>query len=261
MRPLSPQAAALRPLQLYDHRPWPLPKAPWVMWMSWQDLLFLHWPVPPETLRPHLPGGLELDTFDGQAWLGAVPFRMADVRPRGIPPLPGLSYFPELNLRTYVRVPGETHGGKPGVWFFSLDAANPLAVRGARSSFHLPYFDARMQVLRQGAAVDYTSRRTHRRAPPAEFRARYRPSGPVYLAQPGSLEAWLTERYCLYSAQGERLWRGHIHHARWPLQPAEVTLEANTLAEGWGLHLPGAPALAHFARRIDMVAWTLERVR
>ena len=238
------------------HRPWPLPHRPWVLAMQWHDLLFMHWPLPAAVLRPYIPSALVLETFDGAAWLGIVPFRMAGTRPRFVPPLPWVSAFPELNVRTYV-----TAEGKPGVWFFSLDASNPLAVRGARALFHLPYYDAIMQVEHDGSVVRYTSTRTHRRAPGATFAGRYRPSGPVLYAAADSLDYWLTERYCLYAADRRgRVWRGNIHHARWPLQPAEADIECNTMADQLQLRLPSGAPLLHFARRLDVVAWTLETV-
>src|SRR5687768_422375 len=194
----------------YPHRPWPLPRSPWAMFMRWHELLFMHWAVPAEALRPFIPASLKLDTFDGRAYVGIVPFRMSGVRARLLPPVPGTSAFPELNVRTYVTI-----GGKPGVWFFSLDAANKLAVRGARWLFHLAYFDATMRCTRGDAAegggdwVNYQSTRTHRSAPAAEFTARYRPTGSVFAARPGTLDYFLTERYCLYSAdRAGRVHRG-----------------------------------------------------
>lgn len=241
-------------LQSASHRPWPRPQRPWVMTMQWHDLLFAHWPLQPEVLRPLIPPVLEIDTFDGSAWLGIVPFRMAGVRPHYVPELPWLSAFPELNVRTYV-----TAGGKPGVWFFSLDAANPLAVRGARTVFHLPYFDARMRCSADGERIRYSSYRAHRKASGATLGMRYGPTGPVRLALPGSLDAWLTERYCLYAANHRgTVWRGEIHHRRWPLQPAEIEIEHNTMAEQLRLVLPAHPPLVHFARRLDVVAWGLD---
>ena len=240
------------------------------MAMRWHDLLFLHWPVPAAALRPLVPPGLELQTFDGSAWLGVVPFRMTGIRHRLGPPLPWLSAFPELNLRTYVATPG---GGHPGVWFFSLDAANPVAVRVARWQFNLPYFDARMTCVPDlavgghggGAAgaspdagVRYQSVRTHRGAPPATFVGRYRPTGPPALAATGTIDHWLTERYCLYAADARgTVRRGDIHHVPWPLQPAEAEVERNTVADAIGVRLPDVPPLLHFARRLDVDAWTL----
>src|SRR5918998_4467566 len=155
-----------------EHRTYPLPEGTWALGMSWRDLLFMHWPVRADSLRPLVPPALKLDTFDGNAWLGVVPFRMTGVRPRFVPPVPALSNFPEINLRTYV-----TAGGIPGIWFFSLDAHNPVAVRLARATFHLPYFDARMSCRPSDDGLLYRSARTHRGAPPAEFAARYEPSG------------------------------------------------------------------------------------
>jgi uncharacterized protein len=236
------------------HRPWPRPVRPWAMAMQWHDLLFAHWPVPAAVLQPFIPPPLELEAFDGTAWLGVVPFRMEGVRPRAVPEVPWLSAFAELNVRTYV-----TADGKPGVWFFSLDAANPVAVRAARTLFHLPYFDARMACRARGETIDYTSIRTHRGAPGATLAMRYRPTGAAQEASPGSIDGWLTNRYCLYaSSRRGRVWRGEIDHAPWPLQPAEAEIERNTMANQLGLALPGHPPLLHFARRLDVVAWTLD---
>jgi hypothetical protein len=221
--------------------------------MTWHDLLFVHWPFEAATLRPLVPAALELDLHEGQAWLGVVPFRMTGVRARWTPALPWFSAFPELNVRTYVRA-----GGKPGVWFFSLDAANPVAVRGARWCFHLPYFDARMRCERSGEDVHYSSVRTHRGAPGAAFVARYRPAGALARAQPGSIDHWLTARYCLYAVgRAGRLFRGDIHHLPWPLEAAEAEVEVNTMASPLGVNLPAGAPLLHFARRLDVVAWSL----
>lgn len=220
---------------------------------TWRDLLFAHWTVETEALRLLVPAGLELDTFEGQAWIGVVPFRMTGIRPRGLPPLPWLSAFPELNVRTYVTV-----GGKPGVCFFSLDAANPIAVAAARRWFHLPYMNAAMTCRADGDAIEYSSRRTHRGAPAAEFRARYGPTGPVALAERGSLTHWLTERYCLYTTDTQkRVLRAEVHHEPWPLQPAAAEIAANTMASAAGIPLPNEPPLLHFARRLDVHIWSL----
>ena len=235
------------------HRPWPVPDRPWAGFMRWHELLFIHWPVPAASLRPFLPPGLELDTFDGDAWLGIVPFRMSGCRVRFTPPVPGLSAFPELNVRTYV-----TAEGKPGVWFFSLDATSRLAVRGARLLFHLPYFDARIAVTRGAAdnGIDYRHARTPRRAPPADFAARYRPTGPPAPAAPGSLDYVLTERYCLYAAdRRRRVYRGDIAHAPWPLQPAEIELPVNRMTEQIGVQPPDTSPLLHYADSLEVIAW------
>jgi uncharacterized protein YqjF (DUF2071 family) len=261
------------------HRPWPLPRGPWVMRQVWHDLLFAHWPMPAGTLRAALPRGIELDVFDGEAWLGIVPFRMSGVRLRYTPPLPWLSAFPELNLRTYVRVEG-----KPGVYFFCLEAGNPLAVEIARRWYRLPYHRAEMSCVPSGPGgndIRYAHVRTDNRGAPAELAVRYGPRGDVFASKPGSLEHWLTERYCLYTvnARGNALgnplgnargnprgdarggvMRGDIHHLPWPLQPAVAEFDRNTLARAHGFELPDRAPLLHFARRIEMVAWPIVRV-
>jgi uncharacterized protein len=242
-------------LDCIPHRPWPLPSGPWIMAQSWHDLLFAHWEVDAAKLRPQVPASLRIDTFEGKAWLGVVPFRMSGVRLRWTPALPGLSAFPELNVRTYV-----TAQNKPGVWFFSLDAANAIAVAAARLSFHLPYFRARMTCGDVAGWIQYKSERKHSGAPDASFEARYRPAGKCFEAQPGTLAHFLTERYCLYSAAGERIYRSEIHHPAWQLQSAEAQFTKNSMAEAARLALPAEMPLLHFARRQDMVAWPLHRV-
>ncbi len=225
------------------------------MRMRWRELLFAHWRVDSQILRLLVPKELELDEFDGRCYIGAVPFLMEDTSPRFIPAIPGLHAFPELNLRTYV-----TTGGKPGVWFFSLDAGQKFAVRAARRFFHLPYFDADFKTdVADG--VSYTSSRTHRGAAPAQFDAIYRPAGEPYHATAGTLEHWLTERYCLYSADSAgQVYRCEIEHPPWPLQAAHAEIRKNTLGDWLGIPMPGQPELAHFAKSIDVHAWMIERV-
>lgn len=237
-----------------DHRPWPLPDRPPVMAQTWHDLLFAHWPVPVGELRMVVPPALAIDTYEGEGWVGVVPFRMSGVRLRGLPMAPGLSALPELNLRTYVSV-----GGKPGVYFFSLDAGNPVAVAVARAWYHLPYYNARMSTQRDGDRISYRSRRAHPGAPPALFVGRYRPTGPAYLSRSGTLEYWLTERYCLYTTDRRgRVVRAEIHHAPWPLQSAAAEISRNTLPEAHGIRLPDTPPLLYFTQRLEVVAWSPE---
>ena len=237
-----------------DHRLWEVPARRWSLAMVWWDLLFMHWPVPASALRAWIPPELELDTFEGQAWLGVVPFRMSGVRPRCTPPLPGVSAFLELNVRTYAKA-----GGKAGVWFFSLDAASRFGVRAARRLFHLPYFDASMSLEEDKGGFRYRSDRTHRGAPPVAFAASYRPTADIARARAGTIDHWLTERYCLYAINRQgHLCRGEIHHEPWPLQNAEAELETNTMAAPLEIALPGKPLL-HFAQRLDVIAWRLER--
>lgn len=232
------------------HRPWPMPQGPWVMTQTWHDLLFAHWPVDAARLRVKVPAQFELDLFDGAAWLAIVPFRMTNVAPRGIPSLPWISEFAELNVRTYVRV-----DDKPGVYFFSLDAASTLAVRAARALLNLPYYAAAMNVRRRGDVVEYDSRRDDGAAA-AALSATYRPAGPVSAPEGGGIEYFLTERYCLYNLDRHKsAYRLEIHHPPWRLQPAEAEFAVNTIADAAGLSLPNVQPLLHFSQRQDMVAW------
>lgn len=241
-------------LKQVAHRPWSVPNRPWVMAQTWEYLLFMHWVVPAESLQKHLPTGLTLDTFAGQAWIGVVPFLMTHVRLRGLPPIPLTSRFPELNVRTYV-----VRDGIPGVWFFSLEAANALAVAIARRTFHLPYFNAKMTLNVEKDNITYHSHRTHANADNADFAAQYRPISDIFYSQPATLEHWLTERYALYAADASgKLYRGHIQHVPWGLQRAEATIETNTMAQASDIVLPATPPLLHYARRLDVLAWALE---
>jgi uncharacterized protein YqjF (DUF2071 family) len=236
-----------------SHRPWPMPASPWIMTQSWHDLLFAHWPIDAGRIRAQVPRAFELDLFDGQAWLAVVPFRMSNVAPRGVPAMPWVSAFPELNVRTYVRA-----GGKPGVYFFSLDAGNPVAVGVARKLVHLPYYSAAMRVGERDGWIRYDSRRTSSSAPPAEFVGNYRPIGNATPPQRGTLEYFLTERYCLYTTDTANYpYRLEIHHPSWPLQQAEWDVSVNTMVEAAGFTLPDTEPLLHFARRQDVVTWGL----
>jgi hypothetical protein len=238
-----------------SHRPWPLPEGRWVMEQQWHDLLFAHWRVDEGLLRQRVPGGLEIDTYEGQAWLGVVPFRMEGVRLRYAPPIPGTSSFPELNLRTYVK-----HEEKAGVWFFSLDAASRLAVTVARAWFHLPYYLARMSCEERGGWVEYRSARQERSAAAAVLRVKYRGEGETFHAARGTVEHFLTERYCLYSADAEgNLKRGEIHHPPWNLQIAQTEILESSMTKELGLTL-GVPELLHFSRRQEVAVWPLRRV-
>jgi uncharacterized protein len=220
------------------------------MQQTWNDLLFAHWPVPREVLRQLVPSVLPLDRFDGQCWVAVTPFHMTGVRPRATPPLPGISSFPELNVRTYV-----TFGSKPGVFFFSLDAASRLAVWAARATYHLPYFFARMEVREDSGGIHYRSSRKGG----ARLRAKYRPIAPVQLRNPGNLEYWLTERYCLYTVFRNSVFRAEIHHQQWRLQNAEAEISENTMASAAGIRLPEIPPLLHFSKKLEVVAWPLKR--
>ncbi len=224
------------------------------MGQTWKDLLFAHWPVPPEAMREHVPRELSVDVFDGDAWLGVTPFGVTGLRLIAMPPLPWVSAFLEINVRTYV-----TAAGKPGILFFSLDAGSALAVQAARRYYRLPYFRARMSAERAGPLIVYSSERLSGMPSQFVFKGRYGPSGAVFQATPGSLEYFLAERYCLYTVDKGRLYRGEIHHPPWPLQRAESEIAANTMAPP-GLELPDEPPLLHFATRQDVLIWPPERI-
>jgi uncharacterized protein YqjF (DUF2071 family) len=232
-----------------DHRPWAMPKQLWVMTQTWSDLLFAHWPIDPAELRPAVPREFELDLFAHTGWLGIVPFSMTNVSPRGVPALRWFSAFPEINVRTYVRV-----RDRPGVYFFSLDASNAMAVKAARAILNLPYYLARMTVSRTGSEITYGSAR--RSGGPAEFNATYEPLGMPFAPVEGTLEYFLTERYCLYHRdRGGVPYRLDIHHPPWSLQLAKAVIRRNTMATAAGLSVTGQPPLLHFAQRQDVVAW------
>jgi uncharacterized protein len=240
-----------RSLEHLEHRPWPVPARGWTMGQTWEELLFAHWRVPVEEMRKHVPPSLEVDVHDGSAWVGVTPFRLTGLRVRGLLPLPGGSSFLELNVRTYVRAAD----GKEGIWFFSLDASSRVAVELARRTYKLPYFHARMSATRRGEWVDYECARIAE--PGRVFSGRYRPDGAAFHAEPGSLEWFLAERYCLYATdERDRLHRAEIHHELWPLQRADAEIELASIAP---LELRGEPLL-HFARRQDVVVWPLEPV-
>jgi uncharacterized protein len=219
------------------------------MTQSWHDLLFAHWRADVSELRRAVPMAFDLDLFDGEAWLGIVPFYMRNVGLRAMPALPGTSEFAELNVRTYVRV-----ASRPGVYFFSLDAASRLAVAAARTLLNLPYYTAGMTIERRGDGLHYESRRRPRG--PAVFEATYEPTGAPFTAAERSIEHFLTERYCLFhQTRRGQPYRLDIHHPPWSLQTARAEIVTNTMAAAAGLTIDGAPAMLHFSRRQDVVAW------
>ena len=255
------------------------------MRQQWRDLLFLHWPIPASLLRPLIPSELTVDTFEGQAYVGLVPFTMRNVRPSGLPAFAPLSNFHEINVRTYVH----HDGGNPGVWFFSLDAANTVAVRIARAWFKLPYFYARMSLNREQImqtllpsgqqatsdkqqttsqertgneiGIDYASERIWPSPVPAKAHLRWTPTGAVTQAPVDTLDHFLVERYLLYSYKNKRLYRGQVHHAAYPLQTANVTcLDENLVAQA-GIARPDTPPIIHYARGVDVDIYPLREVK
>ena len=239
-------------------------------YQRWRQLAFVHWRVPIAALSRLVPPGLAIDTFDGEAFIGIVPFTMRGVRPRWAPAISAISDFHETNVRTYVH----RDGADPGVWFFSLDAANRLAVALARTFWHLPYHHARMTLVERDGELHYASERrraerraaerrtAHRRADGPMFQATCRPLGAPAPATPGTLEHFLAERYFLYAqADAGELRRGQVHHAPYPLQPAELTSWDESLLAAAGIARPTAPPLVHFASGVDVEVFALTRVR
>lgn len=222
------------------------------MGQTWRSLLFAHWALPEDELRPHVPPELPLDTFDERAWLGITPFWLTGLQLVATPAFPRMSSFPELNVRTYV-----TLDERPGIFFFSLDAGSELAVRAARRFYRLPYFRARMRCRRVDGDRWFESRRVE---DDRSFEATYRPSGPPAPAAPGTLEWFLAERYCLYAVAEGAVWRSDIHHPPWPLQPATAEILTNTMPPSQ-IELPDEPPLLHFAARQDVLVWPPARVR
>jgi len=237
------------------HRPWPLPGGRWVMTQSWLDLAFLHWRIPAAALRPAVPAELEVEEHDGSAWIGIVPFRMEGIRLRALPPIPGTTAFLELNVRTYVR-----HGGRGGVWFFSLDAGNALVAAVARKWFGLPYHSAEMSMRGGDGDFTFASRRLGAGGP-AVLRARWSAAGETFRARPGSLEHFLAERYCLYApAPRGGLVRGEIHHAAWPLRRADAEVAENSMLAALGFRVSGVPDAVHATRGVDALVWPPRRL-
>jgi uncharacterized protein YqjF (DUF2071 family) len=223
----------------------------------WSDLLLAHWPASPAAVAAHLPAGLTLDTWEGDAWISLVPFQMPYMSIRGLPDVPPFTRLLETNVRTYVR-----HGNKAGVYFFSLDANNPVTVEAARRWYSLPYFNARFDCDFAPVGVRYSVTRTDRRAAPGEFTGSYRPTGPARVASPDSLDNWLTARYALYTSnRNGRLHRADITHKPWLLAPAEVEFEVNTLIQSHGIAVADTAPLLHYSEQVDALAWPLSPIR
>ncbi|WP_350461845.1 DUF2071 domain-containing protein [Solibacillus sp.] len=234
-----------------SHRPWALPNLPWTMKQIWSDLLFAHYPIKFEVLRKLVPEALPLDSYNGMCWIGVVPFRMSGVRLRGLPPIPGTDQFPELNVRTYV-----TLDGKPGVYFFSLDAANWLAVKGAKTLYYLPYWHAEMKIKNSGTSIEFESKRLQDHE--IKFACSYKPISEPFLSTKGSFEEWMVERYCFYTLNSSGVpLRCDILHEPWRLQKAQAEIKHNTILSKQGIAVETDLPIVHFAKMIEVRAWPL----
>ncbi|GAB3792554.1 YqjF family protein [Virgibacillus kimchii] len=200
-----------------EHRNSPMPKGPWLMTQKWEDLLFLNFPVSAETMRQQIPERLELDTYEGKAWITVIPFRITDMRMRMLPSFPYIRKFLELNVRTYVK-----KDGVPGIYFFSLDASKLLPVLGAKLTT-LPYYYAKMDMKKKGDWFHYYSKRRSLDNP--EFKGQYRPASKPFYPEAGTLNHWLVERYYLWTGVGNILLTGGIHHLPWKVAEAEAHVQ------------------------------------
>jgi uncharacterized protein len=241
--------AARQPLRPYAHRK---PSGARLLRLTWSNLLFLHWPVDARVLRPLVPAELEIDLFDGQAWIGVVPFSMEGVRPVLAPAVPGLSSLLEVNVRTYVRF-----GSEAGVFFFSLDASSAPAVWLARAIFHLPYFRARLEMGRRGDTVRFASRRTHQGAAPCEFECAWAAKAPLARTKPGELGHFLTERYQFFTRHRRCILSGRIWHEPWPLRDAKIGTLRSSMIEAAGLPAPEGAPLAYHCDALAVSMWPL----
>jgi uncharacterized protein len=230
------------------------------MRQSWDNLLFAHWTVPFNKLRALVPAELDLDTYEGNCYVGLVPFAMRNVRPRYFPSVPFLSNFLELNLRTNVKIPrtaesDSSAGG--GVYFFSLDCNKAVAVELGCKVYQLPYYNSLMKLAVDGEWNHYQSVRLHAGEEQLGFKGSYRPIGPVSYSQPGSLEAFLTERYCLLLTHRGTIRRGDVHHTPWPLQPAEAKIDINMMAKKFDFDLTSEAPIIHYSKHLDTIEWPL----
>jgi uncharacterized protein len=234
-----------------SHRPWPLPHLPWMMKQTWNNLLFAHYPIRLEILQKLVPNALPVDSFNGTGWIGVVPFHMTDIRLRGFPPLPGTDKFPELNVRTYV-----TLDSKSGVYFFSLDAANRLAVWVAKTFYHLPYMYADIKMKHNAPIIVFESNRRSR--DDVKLTCSYRPISEPFHAAKGSFEEWMAERYCFYTLNNRGVpLRCDILHHPWLLQDAEAEFNQNTILSKQGLSVESGQPILHFSKKLEVRTWPL----
>ncbi|WP_338787239.1 DUF2071 domain-containing protein [Metabacillus sp. FJAT-53654] len=238
------------------HRPFPLPSKKWIMRQTWSNLFFLHWPIPPEALRPHIPAPLQIDTFDHNAWLGIVAFVIEGIYPRGLSSVSLTPKFLEVNVRTYVQ-----YDGKPGVYFMSLDVENWASRTIAKRWYRLPYYPARMSFQNEGKTIHFQSIRKSTTNAQITFSGSFRPSQEVNFANTGTLDHWLTERYCLYSFDNRgNTYCGEIHHPPWPLQKAETQIGMNTLFSPFNIDLSNVKPIAHFSKGFDSLIWNIRKI-
>lgn len=239
------------------HRPYPLPSKNWIMRQTWKNVLFLHWPIPLEKLRPHIPTSLQIDTYKGTAWLGIILFVLEGIYPFGLSSISLTPKFPEINVRTYV-----TYNGKPGIYFLSIDVDNWASLKIAKHWYHLPYHSAHISFQKEGESFHCHSVRRENRNDPLSFHCKYASVSDVYAPKEGTLDHWLTERYCFYSSNnGVSIYCGEIHHQPWPLQKAKIELVNHTLFTPFHFDLPEEKPVIHFSPGVDSLMWNIKKIR
>lgn len=225
----------------------------WIMKQTWKHVLFLHWPLHAESLRPFIPKELEIDTYDGQAWLGMIVFEMGGIYPRGLSRLPLTPPFSEINVRTYV-----TYKGEPGIYFLSIDVNNWASLNIAKRWYHLPYRPSEVSIQKEGASLHFEG---IRKKEPLYVKGSYTPLKESFFSRAGRLDYWFTERYRLYSSDSfSNLYTASIDHPPWALQNTEVTIDKNTLFSPFGFHLGADAPIAHYSYGVQTNFWNIKKL-
>ncbi|KAB2334776.1 DUF2071 domain-containing protein [Cytobacillus depressus] len=240
----------------FGHRPWQLPSKHWIMRQTWSNLFFTHWPIAPEILRPYIPQSLQIDTFNRYAWVGIILFVMEGIYPRGLNYKSILPSFPEINVRTYVQC-----DDKPGIYFLSIDVGDWASYTIAKRWFRLPYFSSHVSFQKEDQTFQFGSKRKGNSNSPITFNGKYIPLPKIFYPKKGTLDHWLTERYCLYSKdQRGNLYCGEIHHRPWPLQYAESEIHMNTLLSPFNIDLNEVKPISHYSKGVDSLIWNIKKV-
>ena len=239
-----------------DHRSWPVPSKNWIMRQTWKNVFFAHWPILPERLRSSIPSSLDIDTYQQMAWLGVVIFEIEGIYFRGLSPISVVFRFPEVNLRTYVQ-----HKGKPGVFFLSLDVGNWASLAISKRWYHLPYCKAKISYRKEGNTFHCQSVRNGNSNNPITFKGSFTTDLRSYFPEEGTIDHWLTERYCLYSLDRKgNIYCGDIHHKPWSLQKAQAVLSNNTLPAPFGIDISEDEPILHFSKGLDALFWNIKKI-
>lgn len=225
------------------------------MRQTWKNLLFLHWPISPKQLQPFIPSPLKIDIFEEHAWIGIIVFYMDGIYPRGLSVKSLTPKFAEVNVRTYVLL-----DGKPGVYFLSLDVPDWASNTIAKRWYRLPYHPAKTSIYKEEQSYHCESIRKGSTIKPITLKGKYKPISGVFFPQEGTLDHWLTERYCLYSMKKNHIYCGEIHHRPWPLQKVETEISQNTMFSTFQWNLSDAPPISHYSKGVDTLIWNIKRI-